>query len=98
MLRLLGWVVIRQTELLALQRGMEGQEKRLAALRSDLLGQQESLRMLVAENHRLRNTPEFAPFTPELNAGEGRTGIELPSLEASSLEAGSLGLSGGKAE
>ena len=95
---LLGWALIRETELLALRRELrelKDQEARLVALRSKLVGQQESIRLLVAENYRLRNTPAFSPFTPVVTAGEGRTGIELPSLEAGSW---SWGLSGGKAE
>ena len=69
---LLGWVLIRETELLALRRELrelKGQEARLASLRLELLGHQESIRMLVAENHRLRNTPEFPPYAKvEMNA------------------------------
>ena len=68
-MRLLGWLVMKEAALLALQRKLEGREGRLADLRAELLSQQESIRMLVAENHRLRNTPEFPPYAKvEMNA------------------------------
>ena len=62
MLRLLGWALIRETELLALQLTLKGQEERLADLRQEVSRHEASIKLLVSENYRLKNTPLDAPL------------------------------------